>query len=489
MSPLAAVAIGGERLGARPARILVRRELDDRRNVEVQLACDLLDRLAADVRGNRADVIGRAFVRGCVLRAHTGPPAGSRAAGAGVTPSAGYEPSSFRNGALRTQLRQRRGDGGIFAMAEHVDEEQVFPQPGPRRTRLDPRHRNAVPCKRLEQRVHRTGPVRRGHHERRLVAPGRRHALPAEHPEPGRVVRLVLDVRSEHTQTVDRRGDLAGNRRRAGLLRGEPRRLGVARHRNSRRTRQVSREPLRALRQRLRVRIDLAYSLDGRFLRQEVLLDAQLDFAADRKLGRIHEVERPADGTLGRVLDGNDGVIRLARLAGAKDLVDGCVRQCIDELSEMLADCCVTERARGTEIGNSQLLLECKARRHHLAEHADDRGIRQRSAVLIAQPGEDLSLAVRPVRGAAAACLQRADGLGMHRTLVEPAENFAIEDVDRVAVHAQPIVELVVAGVARRSVSHGSLRIPASSPSAQRHPRAALRCTAMPACRRPRDAP
>src|SRR6185312_11420873 len=98
--------------------------------------------------------------------------------------------------------------------------------------------------------------------------------------------------------------------------------LGVARYRHPRGTGKMPGEPLRALRERLRMRIDLRDALDRRFLRQQVLLDAQLDLTADRELRRIHEIERAADGAFGRVLDGNDRVIRLPCLARAKDLVD-----------------------------------------------------------------------------------------------------------------------------------------------------------------------
>ena len=67
----------------------------------------------------------------------------------------------------------------------------------------------------------------------------------------------------------------------------------------------------------------------------------------------------------------------------------------------MLADGRVAECARGSEIGDPQLLLEGQAGRHHLPEHADDCGIRQWSVVLVAQAGEHLGLAIRPVRRAA----------------------------------------------------------------------------------------
>ncbi len=309
-----------------------------------------------------------------------------------------------------------------------------------------------------------------------------------EHPEARRVVRLVLDVRREHGDAVNCRGDLARDRRGVFFLRGEARSLGVAGDGNARNRRQVAREPLRALRKRLRMRVDLDDAIEAGCVRQQVLLHAQLDLAADRKLGRVHQVERAADGALRGVLDGNHAVVGPARLARAENLVDARARQRIDELAEMLADGRVAERARRTEVCDAQALLECQACRHHLAEDADDRRVGQRAAVALAQPREHLRLAVGAIRGGAAARLQLADRLRVHGALIEAREDFAVEDVDRFAVDAQPRVGLVVLRVVRR-LSHESARTRASTRRARRRRPGASHCRATRACRPPRGGP
>ena len=110
---------GGQHLRTRTARIFVRRKLDDRRRVEIQLACDLLDRLAADVGRDRADVFGRTQSgrmdpHACGCRRCAAPEGGAvRVLGRpgdahglrGLlrrthVKSAGYDPSNLRNGAL-----------------------------------------------------------------------------------------------------------------------------------------------------------------------------------------------------------------------------------------------------------------------------------------------------------------------------------------------------------------------------------------------------
>src|SRR6476469_10075616 len=72
--------------------------------------------------------------------------------------------SGERSGVRAQQLEERRalaelgersGDGRVLAVPGEVHEEQVFPQAGARRARLEARHRHAVLRERLEQRMDR----------------------------------------------------------------------------------------------------------------------------------------------------------------------------------------------------------------------------------------------------------------------------------------------------------------------------------------------
>src|SRR6185312_17536445 len=84
----------GRHRGARSARVLVGRELDDRRGIEAELARELVDRLAGDVRRNAPDVRRRPPGDVSAHRALDGVLAADGASGAG------YEPSSLTCGAI-----------------------------------------------------------------------------------------------------------------------------------------------------------------------------------------------------------------------------------------------------------------------------------------------------------------------------------------------------------------------------------------------------
>ena len=178
----------------------------------------------------------------------------------------------------------------------------------------------------------------------------------------------VLDVRREDVQLVDRRRVAAGDRGRARFRGGETRRLGIARHRDLRRTRQMAGEPLRALGERLRVRIDALDLGQRRRGRQEVLPDPQPDLAADGERRLEHEVERAADDALGGILHGDDRMIGRAALGRAEHFVDRRARLHVHEFPEMLRDRFVRVRAGRPEVGHAQRLLEREAGRHRLAE-------------------------------------------------------------------------------------------------------------------------
>ena len=137
---------------------------------------------------------------------------------------------------------------------------------------------------------------------------------------------------------------------------------------------------------------------------------------------------RAADGAFGRILDRHHGVVRLAAVDRAEDVVERRRRHRLDERAEVLGDRGVAERAGGPEVGDAQRLLERAARRHDLAEHAGDGSLRQRPGVRRVQAREHLRLALGAVRRAPA--LQLADRLRVPRALVQALEDLAIQRVD-----------------------------------------------------------
>ena len=250
-------------------------------------------------------------------------------------------------------------------------------------------------------------------------------------------------MRRDDCESVDRRGKIAGDCGCSGLRRCESCGLGIARYGDAWNTGQMLGQPLDTLRERLRVRVDPRDLGKISGVRQKILLDAKLHFAANRKLRLAHEIERTADGSFGRVLNGHDSVVGLPALGGAKDFVDRRVGVRIDELTEVTRDRCVTECSGRAQVRDTQALLEREARRHDLPEHARDRVVGERPAVLDREPRQDLRFALGPIRGSAR--LESADRVRMGRTRVQLLENFAIERIDRFTMTRELGVAIVVA--------------------------------------------
>ena len=94
-------------------------------------------------------------------------------------------------------------------------------------------------------------------HQRALVVAGARPGLLADDREPSQIARLVFDVGGQHIQPVVHAGLHAGDRRRARLVLGQ---LGGRRGAGDfdrARGGQVLGQPVAALRQGLRLAVDL----------------------------------------------------------------------------------------------------------------------------------------------------------------------------------------------------------------------------------------
>src|SRR5690606_11064690 len=132
---------------------------------------------------------------------------------------------------LLADLFQRLRDTGLLRMAIEVHEEDVIPLLAPRRPGFDPGHVDLVARERLEQMKEHARPLRsaRGDEQGSLVLAARGKRLAADDEEPGRIVRLVLDVAEQHVEAIHLGCGLTGNRRRAFLVARAARGLGVAR--------------------------------------------------------------------------------------------------------------------------------------------------------------------------------------------------------------------------------------------------------------------
>jgi hypothetical protein len=189
---------------------------------------------------------------------------------------------------------------------------------------------------------------------------------------------------------------------------------------------------MHALRERLRVTVDASHAGERGLVGKQVLLHAQLHFAAHRQVGQAHEIERAPDGAFSGVLDRHHRVVALAALHRAEYFVDRRQRRGVDEQTEMPGDGGVAERAGRPQIRDLELLLQRQACRHDLPEDAGHGGVRQRPRIAGRKRGEDLGLAFRPV--GARPFLQRADRLRVPRARIEVGQDLAVERVDRGAV-------------------------------------------------------
>jgi hypothetical protein len=281
-----------------------------------------------------------------------------------------------------------------------------------------------------------------------------------EHEETRGVVRIVLDRARQEFQLVARGGGFSRNRAGARLLACPARGFGVGADRHALGARQVLVEPAVALRERLGVRIDALHRAQVAPARHQVLLDAQLDLAADPERRDQQEVQRAADRALGGILRRHHGELRRAGLAAPEHLVDGGSRARLDRAAEMLAHRLLAEGALGPEVGDAQLLLQPAAGGNDLAEHARG-GLRgQRIARLLCDAAQDLRFALRTVGRRAA--LQRADAPREAGPALQALEQLVVQAVDL----APQLVDVLVHGSAGRYLTASTPSMPSSSASA-----------------------
>jgi len=177
----------------------------------------------------------------------------------------------------------------------------------------------------------------------------------------------------------------------------------------------------------------------------EVLMDAQLDLAADLERRRQEHVERvDVDRAFARVLDGRHAEIGRAALDFMKHLVDRGHRQREHGMAEMLEHGGLRERAFGAQVRHLERLLLGETRGHELAEQPHHLLVAQRSLVAFYDPAQHLRLAFRAIelRGVLQA-LDDADLLRVPCALGDEALDALVDGVD---LPAQSDESLVAAG-------------------------------------------
>lgn len=330
-------------------------------------------------------------------------------------------------------------------MPVDVDVEHVFPEGVPGRPGFQAGHRHPGAGKGFQQEMQGAGAVGRGHDDRGLVLARGAGIVAPENEEARRVVGFVLDVFGEFGQIVAGRRRLAGDSRCALLFGRLLGRLGIAADGNARRVGKVAVEPFVALGKRLGVGIDLGDLLQPVGPGQQVLVDAQHDFAANLEGRREQQIHGPPHRAFGGILHRHHGVMGVGGFDFAKNVVDRGLRQKPGGMAEMLGGGGFGKGTQGAEEGNAQGLFQRKAGRHDLAEEPGDLLVAQGPGVVALDAPQHLGLPLGTVdvAGLAVAGLDFADLLSAAGALVEQLEKLAVDAVDFGADAGQFLGEIV----------------------------------------------
>ena len=269
----------------------------------------------------------------------------------------------------------------LLLVAVKVDEEDVLPDALFARPRFDAGHVDAVAANRLQQFVKQAGAVLRGDEDGGFVAPARFGRVLADDEETGGVVAVVFDVGVAQRHAVAFGRHLSGDGGGGRLGGGKFGRFGIAGDGDGFHFRQVFREPVAALRQRLAVRIDAADAGEGVGVGQEVLADAQQHFAADEKRRGGEAVQRVRHHAFGRVFHRDDAVVAGAAFHRLEHVRDGAHRPCLHRMAELLQHGGLGESAFRAEVGDFQRQFQRQAGGHDFAEEPHRFLIGQRAVV------------------------------------------------------------------------------------------------------------
>ena len=240
---------------------------------------------------------------------------------------------------------------------------------------------------------------------------------------------VVLDALAHDREAVDLGGEAARDR---GAVRVRHRLANGGRRRrrlDELRAAEVLREPQAALPERLRMRVHALDRREVRHPREQALRHFELELGADEQIVRDERVDRVRHGALGRVLDRQDAVLRLAPRHRVEDPLERRRLEVRGREAEEPARRRVRERPLGPEVRHLEGLLEREARAHDLAVHRADRVGRETPGAR-REPVEHLALAIRVVRRQVRFLLRTSHLADDARPVVEELQDSFIELVD-----------------------------------------------------------
>ena len=148
-------------------------------------------------------------------------------------------------------------------MSFEIDEEIIIPRPFLGRPGFDLRQINFVPVERGEHRMQRAHAVLDGEKDRRPVLSRRSYIIGRQDQEPGDIVRIVLDIFLNDPQVIDFGRQGRGNAGRILFFARDLRRPRGRRHLELLGLGQMIHEPVPALAEDLRIRIDIFDFIHG----------------------------------------------------------------------------------------------------------------------------------------------------------------------------------------------------------------------------------
>ena len=292
-------------------------------------------------------------------------------------------------------------------MTNEIDEEHVGPLATARGTSLDASQVDAVIVERHQQLMQRARLVAHGDDDRGLVVAGRRHFLAADDKEARGVVRAILDLLRQLGQAIQVGRHVAGDSRTVPLALDPLGRIGVAGNRHALDVRVVRIEPLAALCQRLGMGVDAGDLVGlGGLADQQVMVNAQLDFATDDHVVLEEAVEGVVDRAFGGILHRHHAEVDRTGSHFAEHLVDGRHRHADHRMTEVLHRRCLTEGAFRAEISDFQRVFQRQAGGHDFAEQPRHILIAQRAPVALHHALEHLSFALGAIEDGRLALLQ-----------------------------------------------------------------------------------
>ncbi|MNO64216.1 hypothetical protein D3C76_549410 [compost metagenome] len=195
-------------------------------------------------------------------------------------------------------------------------------------------------------------------------------------------------------------------------------------------------QPLAALGQGLGVGVDAADAVGlGVFTDQQVMVDTQLDFAADHHVMFEEAVEGVVDRAFGGVFHRHDAKVHRPGRHFTEHFVDRRHRLADHRVTEVFHRCSLGEGAFRAEVSHFQRLLQRQARGHDFAEKPRHLFVAQRPLIALHHALEHLSFALRTIEHRHFAFGQRGhlysrDFLGATRTLTDQLKDFGVQSVN-----------------------------------------------------------